>query len=104
MGKNNQIKMRLEETLGIDLKKLYHSWVIVVLADVVLTQMWFHGEDIGGVNKTPWITIGPLHCLGAGAVCLMYITELFIERDAYFWKFQVYNALQALVFFICVAH
>ena len=94
--------MKLEETFGIAKQALYHFWTIAVAIDVIATQLWFHSDSFSGGMKTPWITIGPLYTLTGGAVMLMYMTDLLVVEEDHYWKRQVYNALQATLYFLII--
>ena len=94
--------MKLEETFGIGKQALYHFWTILIIIDVIATQMWYHSDYFSGGAKTPWITIGPLFTLTGGAVMLMYLTDLSIIEEGHYWKRQVYNALQVTLFFLII--
>ena len=94
--------MKLEETFGLGKQALYHFWTIAIAIDVIATQMWFHSDQFSGGMKTPWITIGPLYTLTGGAVMLMYLTDLLVVEEDHYWKRQVYNALQATLYFLII--
>ena len=94
--------MKFEETFGLGKQALYHFWTIAIIIDVIATQLWFHSDKFSGGMGTPWITIGPLYTLSGGAVMLMYLTDLFVVEEDHYWKRQVYNALQAVLFFLII--
>ena len=72
------------------------------MIDVLGKNLWYNTEFFGAGMKAPWLTIGPLITLSGGATCLMYFTELVMEEEDHYFKRQVFNALQCVLFFGCV--
>ena len=95
--------MKIEELFGgFKRSSIYHFWVIALLIDVLVKNLWFNTDLIVEGQRPPWFLTGPFFTLIGGTVFLFYLSDMLLEEEDHFFKRWVYNMLQAMLFFVCV--